>query len=199
MYVGVEVVGLVLSAQFFLAHLTEGEASLYGIYISQLIRFARVCSHVEDLNVRNKCLTAKLIKQGYRYHKLNKAFSNFYRRHHELVSKFNVGVISLSHKCISKPEFYGDLRVVYKFKRIIGRADFSDQFRKIIIRHKCIGYDLNVMRQYARLVINPITVDNFAHFNCPPVDRASDSMMAPALSYSSLVLFRLLIGPSGLK
>ena len=46
----------------------------YGVYISQLIRFARVFSHVEDFNARNKCLTAKLLKQGYRYHKLRKAF-----------------------------------------------------------------------------------------------------------------------------
>ena len=30
----------------------------YGVYISQLIRFARVCSHVEDFNARNRCLTA---------------------------------------------------------------------------------------------------------------------------------------------
>ena len=42
----------------------------YGVYISQLIRFATVCSHVEDLNARNKCLTAKLLNQGDRYHKL---------------------------------------------------------------------------------------------------------------------------------
>ena len=62
----------------------------------------------------------------------------------------------------------------------MGRTDFSDQFRNIIIRHKRIGYDLNVMRQSAGFVINPITVYNFAAlFNCPPVDRASDSMMAP--------------------
>ena len=61
----------------------------------------------------------------------------------------------------------------------MGRNDFSDQFRKIIIRHKRIGYDLNVMRQSACLVINPITVENFiALFNCTPVDRVSDSMMA---------------------
>ena len=61
----------------------------------------------------------------------------------------------------------------------MGRTDFSDQFRKIIIRHKRIGYDLNVMRQSACLDINPITVDSFATlFNCTPVDRASDSMMA---------------------
>ena len=46
----------------------------YGIYISQLIRFARVYSHCDDFNTRNKCLTAKLLKQGYRYHKLRKAF-----------------------------------------------------------------------------------------------------------------------------
>ena len=42
----------------------------YGVYISQLIRFARVSSHVVDFNARNKSLTAKLLQQGYRYHKL---------------------------------------------------------------------------------------------------------------------------------
>ena len=59
-------------------------------------------------------------------------------------------------------------------------TDFSDQFRKIIIRYKHIGYNLNVMRQSACLVINPITVDGYATLsNCTSVDRASDSMMAP--------------------
>ena len=58
-------------------------------------------------------------------------------------------------------------------------TDFSDQFRKIIMRYKRRGYNLNVMRQSACLV-NPITVDGYAAlFNCTPVDRASDSMMAP--------------------
>ena len=62
----------------------------------------------------------------------------------------------------------------------MGRTYFSDQFRKIIIRHKLIGYDLNGMRQSACLVINLITVNTFAAlFNCTPVDRASDYMMAP--------------------
>ena len=51
--------------------------SLDGVYISQLIRFDRVSSHVTDFNNRNKFLTSKLIKQGYRYHKLHKAFSKF--------------------------------------------------------------------------------------------------------------------------
>ena len=59
-------------------------------------------------------------------------------------------------------------------------TDFSFQFRKNIMRYKRIGYKLNVMRQSACLVINPITVDGYAaFFNCTPVDRESDSMMAP--------------------
>ena len=59
-------------------------------------------------------------------------------------------------------------------------TDFSDQFRKIIMRYKRIGYNLNVMQQSACLSINPITVDGYAAlFNCTPTDRASDSMMAP--------------------
>ena len=62
----------------------------------------------------------------------------------------------------------------------MGRTDFSDQFRKVIICLKRIDYDLNVMQQSACLVINPYTVDNFAALiNCTPVDRASNSMMAP--------------------
>ena len=46
-------------------------ATAYGVYISQLIRFARAIfsSHVADFNTKNQILTAKLLKQGYRYHK----------------------------------------------------------------------------------------------------------------------------------
>ena len=50
----------------------------YGVYISQLIRFARVSSHVAVFNARNKSLTAKVLQQGYQYHKLRKTFSKFY-------------------------------------------------------------------------------------------------------------------------
>ena len=84
------------------------------------------------------------------------------------------------HQGLSEPEFYGYL--VYKFKTIAGRADFSDQFKKIIVRYmyKRIGYNIDVMRHSACLVFNPITVNNFASlFNCTPVGRASDSMIAP--------------------
>ena len=90
-----------------------------------------------------------------------------------------MGLKSLLNEGISESEFYGDL--VYKFKKIVGRNDFPDQFRKIIIRYKRIGYNMNVMRQTACLVVNLITFNNFADlFNCTPLGQASDLMMAPA-------------------
>ena len=103
---------------------------LTGFYISQLIRFARVSSHVVDFKA--------------------------YRNRNLMVTLY------------------------INSKKIVGRADFSDQFRKIIVCYKRIGYNINIMRQSACLVFNPITVNNFASlFNCTPVGRASDSVMAP--------------------
>ena len=52
----------------------------YGVYISQLIRFARACGCVAGFGTRGGLLTQKLLKQGYRYHKLRKTFSKIYRR-----------------------------------------------------------------------------------------------------------------------
>ena len=75
----------VMTSTFPLFGWRRSELSLlWSVY-----RFARVSSHVDDFNTRYKCLTSKLLKQGYRYHKLRKAFCNFYCRHHELVSNFN--------------------------------------------------------------------------------------------------------------
>ena len=88
----------------------------YGVYISQLIRFARASSYVADLNTRNKLLTQKLPTQGYRYHKLLKTFKKNYRRYYDLISKFQVGLKSLLRQGLLEPDFYGDL--VYKLKKI---------------------------------------------------------------------------------
>ena len=120
----------------------------------------------------------KLLKQGSRYHKLRKTFSKFYRRYFDLISKFQVGLKSLLRQGLLEPDFYGDL--VYKLKKIFGSNNFSAQFIKIISHYKKIGYNINVLQQTACLVVNPITVGNFAFlFNCTPVGRTSDSMMVP--------------------
>ena len=72
-------------------------------------------NHVDNFNTRNIVLTAKLLRQGYRYHKLRKAFTKFYRRHFNLVSTCNVGLKTLLLQGLSEPEFYGDL--VNKLKK----------------------------------------------------------------------------------
>ena len=154
----------------------------HGLYISQLIRFARVSSHVDDFSARNKSLTAKPLQQGNRYHKLRKTFSKFYRRHYEFVFKFNIGLKPLLHQGLSEPEFYGDL--VYKFKQLKVRLIFLISSEKNVIRYKRIRYNINIMRQFVRLVFNPFTVNNFVSlFNCTPVGRAPDSMMVGAAAF----------------
>ena len=122
-----------------------------GLYISHLIRFARASSNLNDCNYRNKALTAKLLRQGYRYFKLRKAFSKFYRRHNALLEKYSVSLKTFLQQGISEPEFYGDL--VYRFRKILSKSNFSKQFRKLIYRYKRIGYCVDIMRQTACLVV----------------------------------------------
>ena len=67
-----------------------------------------------------------------------------------------------------------------ELKKIVGSNTKSAQFIKIISHHKKIGYNINVLQQTACLVVNPITVGNFAYlFHCTPVGRTSDSMTVP--------------------
>ena len=145
-----------------------------------------MCSNVDDFNNRNLFLTAKLLKQGYRYHKIRKAFSKFYRRHLELIVKYNIGLKDLLQQGISEPIFYVDL--VNKFKRIVGKPNFSDQFQKIIKGYIKVGYNLVVMQMSACLILNPTTVYGYGFlFICTTVGQASDSMMALTQSFNRWV------------
>ena len=88
----------------------------------------------------------------YRYHKIRKAFSKFYYRHSELIVKYNIGLKTPLQQGISEPIFYGDL--VYKFKRIVEKPNFSDQFKKIVKRYKRVGYNLDIMRVRINCIVN---------------------------------------------
>ena len=69
----------------------------------------------------------------------------------------------------------------FKFKRIVGKPNFSDQFKKIVKRYIRVGYNLDIMRRSACLVLNPITVYSYGFlFNFTTVGQASDSMTALA-------------------
>ena len=67
-------------------------APAYGVYVSQLIRYARTCSNYQDFMERGKVLTQKLLSQGYQKTKLVATLKKFYGRHHDLVNPYNVAV-----------------------------------------------------------------------------------------------------------
>ena len=97
--------------------------------------------------------------------------------HSALLENYSVSLKTLLQQGISEPEFYGDL--VYRLRKIVGKSNFSEQFRKLINRYKRIGCSLDIMRQTACLVVNQIIVDGYASlFNCTTAVRASDSMTA---------------------
>ena len=131
------------------------------------------CVYILQLMCCESLLHCKRLK-----HKLCKTFSKFYRQYYDLISKFQVGLKSLLCQILLGPEFYGDL--VYKLKEIVGSYNISAQFIKMVSHYKKISYNLNVLQKTACLVVNPITVSNFAFlFNCTPVGRTSDSKTVP--------------------
>ena len=76
----------------------------YAIYISQRECVLMLMTSKTEPYV----LTAKLLKQGYRYNIIRKEFSKFYHRHSELIVKYNIGLQSLLQQGISEPILYGD-------------------------------------------------------------------------------------------
>ena len=74
---------------------------------------------------------------------------------------------------MSESVFYGDL--VYKFKTIVGNHNCSDQLKNIIKSYKRVGYIMDIMRQSACLVVNPIAVGSYVFlFNCTAVGQDLD-------------------------
>ena len=128
----------------------------YGIYISQLVRFARCCSSLFDFHSKNLQITSKLLTQGYRYHKLRKTFGKFFRSFSELLSKF--GAISFQEyvsKGITHPVFYGDL--VYKLRRVKSESNFISSGSKIVKRLRRRQYDPEIIERTISLVLGPFT------------------------------------------
>ena len=67
----------------------------YGVYISQLVRYARVCSRKDDFIYRHRRLSLKLQQQGYKYQQLMKSFHKFYRSHSDELKKFGTTLMEL--------------------------------------------------------------------------------------------------------
>jgi len=136
-------------------------ATSYGVYISQLVRFARACSDVSDFNERNHNITSKLLTQGFRYHKLRRTFSKFFKRYSHYLSKYNTCLKDLLKSGISHPLFYGDF--VYKLRKIKSSCNIFRAFPKIVSKFINRGYDCSILHSTSTLVLDHCTVDQFAH------------------------------------
>ena len=64
----------------------------YGVYISQLIRFAKACDTYPDFLTRHQRLVSTLMHQGFKYDLLCRKFKQFYRSHFDLISRYSKSV-----------------------------------------------------------------------------------------------------------
>ena len=65
-------------------------APTYGVHISQLIRYSRVCGSYHDFFDRELLLTRKLLNQGFLLVKLKSPLRTFYGLHHDLVDCYGI-------------------------------------------------------------------------------------------------------------
>ena len=64
----------------------------YGVFISQLIQYARACSSYECFILRARRLSSKLLKQGYLVERLNSSFRKFYCQYGDLIQRCEVSL-----------------------------------------------------------------------------------------------------------
>ena len=76
-------------------------APAYGVYASQLIRYARCCSNYSDFVICHRALVKRLLSQGYKVNHLSNTFKKFYGRHTDLVGQYKKNVCQMFADSIS--------------------------------------------------------------------------------------------------
>ena len=76
-------------------------APAYGVYASQLIRYARCCSNYSDFLSRHRALVTRLLSQGYKLNRLSNTFKKFYGSHTDLVGQYKKSVCQMFADSIS--------------------------------------------------------------------------------------------------
>ena len=69
---------------------------VYGVYISQLIRYSRPCGSCQDFLDRGLLLTRKLLHKGFPLVKLKSSLRKFYGRYHDLVNLYGIYVSQMT-------------------------------------------------------------------------------------------------------
>jgi hypothetical protein len=71
-------------------------APVYGVYISQMIRYSRACGSYEDFLDRGLLLSRKLLNQGFLLVKLKSSLRKCYGRHHDLIDRYGISVSQMT-------------------------------------------------------------------------------------------------------
>ena len=95
----------------------------YGVFISQLIRYARACSSYECFILRAARLLSKLLGQGYVMERLKSSIRKFYGRYGELIKHYEVSLSQMLHDILGHDHIqwhpqlirhYTNLRTYYR-------------------------------------------------------------------------------------
>ena len=81
-------------------------APAYGVYASQLIRYARCCSSYSDILLHHRVLVTRLLSQDYKVNRLSNTFKKFYSRHTNLVGQYKKHVSQMFADSISWNDFH---------------------------------------------------------------------------------------------
>ena len=85
-------------------------APAYGVYASQLIRYACCrCSNYGDFLSCHRVLVTKLLSKGYKINRLSNTFKKFYGRHTDLVRQYKKNACQMFVDCTSQNDFFSDL------------------------------------------------------------------------------------------
>ena len=76
-------------------------APAYGVYASQLVRYAHCCSNYSDFLICHRALVKRLLSQGYKVNRLSNTFKKFYGRHTDLVGQYKKNVCQMFADSIS--------------------------------------------------------------------------------------------------
>ena len=71
------------------------QKSSYGVFIGEVVRYARACSYFEDFKLRTLSLVSKLRKQGFIPRLLKRSWLRFCDSHLLLVQKYGPQVLFL--------------------------------------------------------------------------------------------------------
>ena len=98
-------------------------SSAYGVFISQLIRYARACSSYEFFILRAARLSSKLLRQEYVKERLKSSLRKFYGRYGDLIKHYEVSLSQMLHDILGhdhtpwQPQLirhYTNLRTYYR-------------------------------------------------------------------------------------